>query len=405
MKISTMRLVDTWVGVPLCFLCTWVDRALALFRKRRTPLRRALFIELSEMGSAVICAAALRRFQERHPEAELHFLIFDSNREGIDIVGLVPPHRVHTLQHDNFLQIVAGVVRLAWRFRKLRFDAVVDLELFSCFTALLSFLTFAPIKAGFCSTTTAGLYRGDFLTHRVNFNSGVHIIYSYLALVEALEREGEIPAFKGTLDHLDTDPPDLPRDEKTESWLTAELRVEMPDLDLGRHRLILVNPDPGLLAIRGWGFDRFGLLVKALLEDPDRVVVLLGLSRSREACEAIRSGTDGRRCINFAGRDRGLRDLLSLFFLGDLLITNDSGPAHFATLSRIPTIVLYGPASAVTYGALNPLARNLSSGFHCSPCLTAMNRRDTRCTDNQCLQAITVEEVTRHAVELLASRG
>ena len=79
--------------------------------------------------------------------------------------------------------------------------------------------------------------------------------------------------------------------------------------------------------------------------------------------------------------------------VGDLLITNDSGPAHFATLSQIPTVTLYGPASPVTYGVLNPNAKSLTSDYHCSPCLTAHNRRSTACDDNQCLQAITVETV------------
>ncbi len=402
MKIGTMRIVDTWVGTPLCFMATLLSKILPRKRPNPTP-KRALFIELSEMGSAVICAAALRRFQENHPDTEIHFLIFQPNREGIEIVGLIEPERIHTIKHDNLFQIAAGVFQLFFLFRRLKFDVVIDLELFSCFTAILSWLTAAPVKSGFCSTTTAGLYRGDFLTHKVSFNSNVHIVYNYLALVEALIRPEEYPSFKGTLDHLKVEPPTSERHEGREARFRSLLTEQWSGLDHERHRLILINPDPGLLAIRGWGYDRFAELAKRILAaEPEAVIVLTGLQRSRSDCARMKEQIGSERCINFAGFDEGLTDLLSLFFLGDLLITNDSGPAHFATLSQIPTVTLYGPASPVTYGVLNPNAKSLTSEYHCSPCLTAHNRRSTACDDNQCLQAIGVETVLEHSLSLLS---
>jgi len=71
MRLSTMRRVDYFVGIPLCFLLTLVVRIVGRVRGPRTPdaPRKILFIELSEMGSTIIASAMIRRVQERWRDA------------------------------------------------------------------------------------------------------------------------------------------------------------------------------------------------------------------------------------------------------------------------------------------------------------------------------------------------
>jgi hypothetical protein len=47
---------------------------------------------------------------------------------------------------------------------------------------------------------------------------------------------------------------------------------------------------------------------------------------------------------------------------------------------------------------------HLFKALACSPCLTAANHRNSPCTDNVCLQQITVDEVLGHALRLLRER-
>src|SRR4029078_13351294 len=79
------------------------------------------------------------------------------------------------------------------------------------------------------------------------------------------------------------------------------------------------------------------------------------------------------------------------------------GPAHFASLTPIKSITLFGPETPVLYGPLGPDAVHLFASLACSPCLSALNHRSSPCTDNQCLKAISVEEVLAHARRLLAA--
>jgi len=97
-----------------------------------------------------------------------------------------------------------------------------------------------------------------------------------------------------------------------------------------------------------------------------------------------------------------------LFHAADLLITNDGGPGHFATLTPIQTMVFFGPETGKLYGPLPGLrgaqARIYESGIACSPCLSAYNHRLTFCDgDNQCLKRIAPDPVLSDALLALSS--
>ena len=86
-----------------------------------------------------------------------------------------------------------------------------------------------------------------------------------------------------------------------------------------------------------------------------------------------------------------------------VLITNDSGPAHFGSLIDIHTIVLFGPETPALYKPIGNSVTILYSGFSCSPCITAFNHRNTICSDNKCLQAISVKQVLTAVTEAYES--
>src|SRR5439155_10845141 len=98
------------------------------------------------------------------------------------------------------------------------------------------------------------------------------------------------------------------------------------------------------------------------------------------------------RAVSFAGRT-SIRELLTLYGLSELLVTNDSGPAHFGALTSVDVVTLFGPETPKLFGALTPRSHPLWAGIACSPCINAFNDRLSACTDNRCMQVITVEQV------------
>ena len=87
-----------------------------------------------------------------------------------------------------------------------------------------------------------------------------------------------------------------------------------------------------------------------------------------------------------------LGQLTVLYSIASLMVTNDSGPGHFSSITKLPTFVLFGPETPSLYGSLGN-STPIYAGLACSPCVSAANHRKTPCTDNKCLQAITVDQV------------
>lgn len=76
------------------------------------------------------------------------------------------------------------------------------------------------------------------------------------------------------------------------------------------------------------------------------------------------------RIVNLAGMT-SLNDLIDIFCFSDLFISNDSGPAHLASLTDIQSIVLFGPETPLLYSPLGKNSESLYLGLDCQPCVTA----------------------------------
>ena len=74
------------------------------------------------------------------------------------------------------------------------------------------------------------------------------------------------------------------------------------------------------------------------------------LPSERARAEDLANQVGSPRCFSMAGKTT-LRQLLILFDLAEVLVTNDSGPAHFAALTSIDIVVLFGPETPKLFAA------------------------------------------------------
>jgi ADP-heptose:LPS heptosyltransferase len=86
------------------------------------------------------------------------------------------------------------------------------------------------------------------------------------------------------------------------------------------------------------------------------------------------------------------------------MVTNDSGPAHYSTLTSIDVITLFGPETPAVFGARTARSHILWAGLVCSPCVNAFNDRQSACERNLCMERITVDEVFDVACRVFESR-
>ncbi|OQX19517.1 MAG: glycosyl transferase [Desulfobulbaceae bacterium A2] len=406
MQVDTMRAVDRWVGIPLTWILSLWQRLMAPPAGGAPSLpQRILFIELSEMGSTILVDPAMRKARDTLG-AELFFVIFHRNRESLRLTGTVAAENTCTIREDNLWHLLWDTVHFLRWVRQRQIDTVIDLELFSRFTALLTGLSGAVRRVGFYAFHNEGLYRGELLTHRVAYNPHLHIAKNFIALVNSLlAGSPECPYSKQVVADEELS---LQRRRFESGELTvmhALVRQHAPAYIPGRQRLVLINPNASeLLPQRRWPPERYEQLIRHILGlAPDLLVLITGAPSEQAEASALCERIASERCVSLAGMLR-LEELPLLYSIASLMVTNDSGPGHFSAITALPTIVLFGPETPALYGSLGN-STPIFAGLACSPCVSAGNHRKTPCRDNVCMRAITVERVLAEVRRMLASAG
>jgi ADP-heptose:LPS heptosyltransferase len=399
-SVNTMRAIDHWVGVPLCAIASplvaLLDAVKNIFNRGPGSPKKLLFIELSEMGSAILVDPAMRNAQARG--AELFFLIFKSNRASLTLLNTVKPENVFTIDSSSLSGLIKDTLRFLIIARRHRIDTVIDLELFSRFTALLTGLCGARCRVGYHIFHGEGLWRGFMLTRKVHYNPHIHITKNFLSLIHAAFAQKievpfskiQIPDSEVRLEQAVINPAALEKVRTRIEKLAKEAGIEYVH---GKNRLILINPNASdLLPQRRWAQQRFSELIQGVHQQyPSDLILITGSPAEIAYVEKVCAVANIKNALNFAGQV-SFAELPPLYTLSDVMVTNDSGPGHFSAVTPLRTVVLFGPETPALYGSVgNSIA--ITANLACSPCVSAANHRKTPCHDNVCMQAITVAQV------------
>jgi len=397
MKVETQRLIDRTVGTIICRIFSVYYK---IFRKESPPAetRRILIILLSEMGALVLGYPMFQCLKQKFPGAALHIMLFEKNREVVELLGVIPSENIITINDRSMPVFVKSALAALVDMRKLKLDTVIDCELFSRISSIFSFLSGAATRVGFHPHTQEGLYRGNFINRPVLYNPYHHISRQFLTLVDAI---------------------DSPTDPKAKR-LMAEEKLEIPAMKFGAQeiedakkrlldkapavegqKIVLIYPGGGLLPIRAWPLEYYCGLAEELLRR-GYAVCIIGLAEDKNVARKILSHTQSEKCVDLTGYTKTIRELMLIFHFSSLLITNDGGPGHFAAMTPIPTMIFYGPETPLLYGPIDEKALTLFLGLSCSPCVTAYNHRNSPCDgDNVCLKKIEPEFVLAKALKIL----
>src|SRR6187399_529447 len=240
-----MRRIDFWAGVPLCFLVTLADRLLRAAgvkgRGHGQRPRHILFIQLAEMGTMVVAYPALRRARELFPDATLHFLCFGQVRSSLEMLNVIAPEDIHTIDSGSFTSLVRDTMR-TWSVAR---------------------------RAGFHRFTQEGLYTGDFLTHKVMYNPHIHTAHVFLDLVQALVAPpGGIPIVKRPRAGDELSIPRLVTDETTAAAIWSKLARLAPGISAS-NKLVVLNPNASKrFPMRQLPLDSYAELARHVLDDP-----------------------------------------------------------------------------------------------------------------------------------------
>nr|MCS5634337.1 glycosyltransferase family 9 protein [Candidatus Neomarinimicrobiota bacterium] len=401
---DTMRLIDRWAGIPLCFVTgvlSWIKSTLSPksenYTKTYSP-EIIIFIGLAEIGALVVAYPAIQEARKQYPNSRVCFITGPAGFQTLELMGF-EKEEILLMSMSSLASMFLDLIRIRKNFSGKRVSAIV-LEPFTRISALLTVWIGASQRIGCHRFFNEGSYIGNFLTHRLVFNPHLHASQTYFALSKALCEPVSIqPLLKEKIPSQMVNRLKINIQEDDQKVLQNRLKLEYPETAL--EKILLLNANASdIVPLRKWPMDRFVELGRKLLENSSITIILTGSQEEKDVCEDLALQINPDRTVNFAGKT-SFKELITLYSISDLLITNDSGPVHFASTTEIPILALFGPGSTVDFRPMSPNAKVISLELACSPCVSVFNQKKSSCDDNQCMKQISVQMVVKETQKIL----
>jgi heptosyltransferase-2 len=340
-------------------------------------IKRVVVRGTNWVGDSVMTVPALRALRQVLPEASITLVVRPSARGIFADVDFVDD----LLIYDR--RSVWSVVPQIKEWRKRQFDlAVLFQNAFEA--ALIPFLAGVPLRLGYATESRQAL-----LTHPLplpDWRLSRHEVFYYLYLITALEQ-----LLFGKSEICEREPDaslqisDARKSEAEDLLRAYGVRAGEP----------VVALCPGSINSRAkrWPAEAYAALADRFI-DSGRQVLLIGSADEADVTREVTSRMKQQPVV-LTGKT-SLDQITSVLSLVDLVVTNDTGPAHIAAALGRPTLVIFGPTNPLTTRPFAPEAEILRHPPDCAPCML----RDCP-IDHRCMTAIDVNEVFEHSQALL----
>jgi heptosyltransferase II len=329
------------------------------------------------VGDSVMSIPALRALRRLLPEAEITLAVRPWARD----LFINQPFIDNVLIYDrrNAFSVV-GQIR-EWRKRKFEL-AVLFQNAFEA--AVIPFFAGVPRRIGYATESRQAL-----LTDPVplpEWRATEHEVFYYLYLIAALEQS--LFGSNTVTEH----PPDATLELSENRKVTARQQL-LANGVLENNTVVAVCPGSINSRAKRWPAEYFAALSDRLIAE-GKQVLLIGSKDEHDVSVDVTSRMHNKPVV-LTGKTT-LEELTAILSISDLVVTNDTGPAHIAAALGRPTLVIFGPTNPLTTRPFSAQAEILRHPPDCAPCML----RDCP-IDHRCMTAITVDEVLEHSLSIL----
>lgn len=385
MNIPLMKYADEYIGRILCALLGRNRSQQAAYTDKPANI---LFIKFWGMGSIILTAPAVQAVREKFPQAKLHYLTFEANREVLEVMGIA--ESIITIKLSNPFRFNIDTLKLIKKLHQKNFDIVYDFEFFTYYSALINRLAKPKYSTGFDNKKNK---RSRLFTHTVEFNDHIHTQDNFLNLVKAISplKANGLPKVMWV-----TERGSLQKSFITELLLSNQNKSTSRILKDVTAPYIVINPNASKMAYeRRLPAKYFVKMIDKLNAAGKDKLVLTGTQEEISYVSAIYEQLQSKEQVLDLTGKLNVNELFSLIGGAECLITNDSGPLHIASALNKPVIAFFGPESPVRYGPLSPKQLVFYRSLECSPCMSVSNSKTVNCIYNEpkCMTGFDVEEI------------
>ncbi|MFN2512846.1 MAG: lipopolysaccharide heptosyltransferase II [Pyrinomonadaceae bacterium] len=345
---------------------------------KQQNINRAVVRGTNWVGDAVMTLPALRELRRLLPRAHITLATRPWAKELFADADCIDDLLIYDRRG------AWSAVKQTSEWRRGRFDlAVIFPNSFEA--ALIPSLARVPFRIGYATDGRTRLLTNPLPVPE--WRSSRHEVFYYLNIIAELER-----AIVGAEQIVDR-PPDtsLHISERRQSEALDLLRAH--GLREG-HAVVAVCPGSINSRAKRWPAERYSVLADILMDELEAEVLLIGSPEELDVSLEV-SRRMHHKPILLTGKT-SLAQLAAVLSLVDLLVTNDTGPAHIASGLERPTLVIFGPTNPLTTGPFSAIAEIVRQPPDCAPCML----RDCP-IDHRCMTAISPQDVFQRARSLL----
>jgi len=350
-------------------------------------INRILVRGANWIGDAVMTMPALERLRSSFPQSHIALLATPLTTglfESSPFVDEVIEYRRKEDGARAFLQTMMLM-------RARAFDlAVLFQNAFEA--ALLARMGGAPLRIGFAEQG-----RGLLLTHRLHRSPrrrNRHQVHDYLDIVAECER---VCMGGNSQSQISNPLPFLIAGHAQRQ--AAESLLRRFGVDSTSRPLVALNAGATNSRAKCWPEDRFAALADRLTDALNARIVFIGAASECDGAERIIQRMKQRGAVNLAGKT-SMAELIGALDACDLLISNDTGPAHISAALGRPTLTIFGPTNEFETAPAGPRAESLrADGVECARCML----RDCP-IDHRCMTQIALPEVFERSLKLLEEK-
>lgn len=386
MKLSFMRNIDDTFGAVICEFLQCIIKIKHLFVSSRTEadpreIKTILCQKYFGMGTILHAIPLIKGLKNHYPNAKIIFMTLEEQQDVVKACNLAD--EILIIRLNTIFTFTKDVITNLFYLLRRNVDISIDLEFFSKFSMIISFLSGANIRVGLYQKK---IRPGGIMTHNIYYNHYKHITDIYFAFNTVLGISYDKKYFESSLPSL-------------KNLHEKKLREKFGLNDLAPIILINVNASD-LFKFRCWPAENFVEIIQLfLINYPKYYYVLVGGKHDYKYVQEIYDKIENKNgyLINCAGQT-SIEELFALIEMSWMVVSNDSGPMHIASLYKVNTAVFFGPETPVVFGPLNENAVIFySKDLYCSPCLCVYDSKKSlygeECYENKCLTNIKPKEV------------
>ncbi len=165
--------------------------------------------------------------------------------------------------------------------------------------------------------------------------------------------------------------------------------------------LVLLNPGANYGDAKIWEANRFAETADALAKKYNAVVAVTGSPKERAIIDQVVKHAK-TPVLDLSRHGVDLGSLKGIVSRAQLLITNDTGPRHYALALGVPVVVVYGPTDPAWTLIQTRLESKVLVPVECGPCQKKKCPLAGTAKELQCMRKVTPEMVVRASGQVLA---